>query len=221
MKIPPLVLCALLVTLNLSAESTDTILARMNEVALTFHGMSADVRMMTYTKIIDDKSVETGTLKMQRLPGKETRALLNLSGDTDSHVVFLFDNTVRLYTPKSKLVKDYNVGNSSDLVDQFLLLGFGSSGKELMESYDINNAGTDKITGQETTHFVLLPKSDKVKEKIAKVEVWIPIGKANPVQQQFFEPNGNYRITTYSNLVINPVMKGTLEFKPPKGTKKE
>lgn len=193
----------------------------MNEVALSFRGMSASVSMTVYTKIIDDKSVENGTLQMQRLPGKATRALLQLSGQTDSHTVFLFDNTVRVYTPKLKLIKDYSVGKSSDLLEQFLLLGFGSSGKDLVESYDINNAGTEKLSGQETTHFVLLPKSDKVKEKIAKVEVWFPIGKAYPVQQQFFEPNGNYRITTYSDLVINPPLKRSLEFKPPAGTKKE
>ena len=101
------------------------------------------------------------------------------------------------------------------------MLGFGSSGKELTESYEVNNAGTEKIAGQETTHFVLLPKSDKVKEKIAKVEMWIPIGKAYPLQERFIEPNGNYRTTTYTNVTINPPLKGNLEFKPPPGTKKE
>jgi len=223
MKIPLLVLCALLSlsVSNLPAENTDTVLARMNEVALTFKGMSASVSMTTFTKIIDDKSVETGTLQMQRLPAKPTRALLKLSGQTDSHTVFLFDNIIRVYTPKLKLIKDYNVGKTSDLLDQFLLLGFGSSGKDLVESYEVNNAGTEKILGQETTHLVLLPKADKVKEKISKVEVWFPIGKAYPVQQQFFEPNGNYRITTYADIVINPPFKKNLEFKPPPGTKTE
>lgn len=222
MKTPLLVLCALVGTASLvSAENTDVVLARMSEVALTFKGMSSDVRMLTYTKVIDDSEEETGTLQMQRIAGKPTRALLKLAGKDDAHVVFLFDNMVRLYTPKLKLIKDYNVGKSSDLVDQFLLLGFGSSGKELTESYEINNAGTDKIAGQETTHFVLLPKSDKVKEKIAKVEMWIPVGKAYPVQQRFFEPNGNNRTTTYTNLTINPALKGNLDFKPPPGTKKE
>lgn len=221
MKIKPLIWCALLGAMNLAAESTDVILARMNEVALSFKGMSAAVNMTTYTKVIDDKEVETGVLKMQRIPGKGARALLNVSGESDSHIVFLADNMVRLYTPKAKLVKDYPVAKSSDLVDQFLLLGCGSSGTQLMQNYEINNAGTEKIAGQETTHLVLLPKSKQVKEKIAKVEVWIPVGKSCPSQQQFFEPNGNYRITTYSDLLINPPMKRNLEFKLPPGTKKE
>ena len=222
MKIPLLVLCALLVgSANLPAENTEAILTRMNDIAATFKAMSSHVSMTTYTKVIDDTTVEAGTLEMQRQPGKPTRALLKLSGQGDSHVVFLFDNKVQLYTPKAKLLKTYNVSKSSSLVDQFLLLGFGSSGKELMQSYDISNAGTEKISDQETTHLVLVPKAKEVKEKLAKVEVWIPVGKAYPVQQKFIEPNGNYRITTYSELAINPPMRGTLEFKAPPGTKKE
>jgi outer membrane lipoprotein-sorting protein len=220
MKIPLLVLCALFCAVNLPAENTETIVARMNEVALTFKGMSANINMTTYTKVIDDKEVGTGTLQVQRLPGKPMRALLNLQGQSDSNEVFLHDNIVSVYTPKLKLVKDYDVGNYSDLLEQTMLLGFGTSGKELMNSYDINNAGTENIAGQETTHLVLLPRSNKVKEKISKVEVWIPVGKASPVQQQYFEPNGNYRITTYSNLILNPPIK-KLEFKPPAGTKKQ
>lgn len=222
MKIPLLVLCVLLLgSANLPAEATESILARMNDLSSKFKAMSSHVSMTTYTKVIDDTTVEAGTLKMQHLPGKPTRYLLELSGQSDSHVVFLFDSTVQIYTPKAKLLKNYSVGKSSDLVDQFLLLGFGSSGTEVMASYEINNAGPDKIAGQDTTHLVLVPKSAKVKEKIAKVEMWIPVGKAYPVQQQFFEPNGNFRTTTYSDLTINPPMRGNLEFKPPSGTKIE
>lgn len=223
MKIPLLVLCALLCPVHLSAEKTETILARMDEASVMFKGVSADVRMTVFTKVIADTDVQTGTLEMQHLKGKSTRAILKLKGQTDSHVVFLFDNTVRLYTPKLKLIQDYDVGKSSDLLSQFLLLGFGSSGKELEESYDVNNAGSETISGQETTKLVLLPKSAKVREKISKVEMWIPVGQAYPVQQQFFEPNGNYRITQYGSVKLNPpsTIKGTLEFKPPAGTKKQ
>jgi outer membrane lipoprotein-sorting protein len=222
MKIPLLVLCALLLGVaDLAAETTEAILARMNDVAATFKGMSSQVSMTTYTKVIDDTEVESGPLQVQRQPGKPTRALLNLKGQSDSHVVFLFDNKVQIYTPKSKLLKTYSVSKSSSLVDQFLSLGFGSSGRELMQNYEINNTGSEKISGQETTHLVLVPKASEVKAKLAKVEIWIPVGKAYPVQQKFIEPNGNYRTSTYSDIAINPPMRGTLEFKAPPGTKKE
>jgi outer membrane lipoprotein-sorting protein len=90
-----------------------------------------------------------------------------------------------------------------------------------MESYDISSPGTEKISGVEATKLVLVPKVPKVKEKLSKVEVWIRSGVAYPIQQQFFEPNGNYRVVLYSSVKLDPSIKGTLEFKVPPGAKKQ
>jgi hypothetical protein len=41
------------------------------------------------------------------------------------------------------------------------------------------------------------------------------------VQQQFYEPtSGNYRRVTYSNVNLNPPIKGNLELKLPSGVKR-
>jgi outer membrane lipoprotein-sorting protein len=165
--------------------------------------------------------VQNGILTMQRLKAKGTRAILDFSAEKDSRVIYLFNNTVRFYYPKLKLYQDIDVGKSSDVLNQFLLLGFGSSGKELMDSYQITSAGSETIAGHETTKLSLEPKSAKAKETLIKVEVWIPQGAAYPVQQQFFKPSGNYVKVLYSNSKFNPTIKGTLEFKLPSGTKKQ
>jgi outer membrane lipoprotein-sorting protein len=60
-----------------------------------------------------------------------------------------------------------------------------------------------------------------VQEKLSKVEMWIPANSAYPIQQQFFEPSGNYRTVTYSNEKINPPMRRTLELKLAPGAKKQ
>jgi outer membrane lipoprotein-sorting protein len=221
MKLLLVVLSACLTAQGLRAESVDTILARMDEASQTFKAMSADVRMTTFTKVINDTSVENGTLKMQRQKGKGTRAVMDFSAQGDPRVLAFFGNIVRIYFPKLKTYQDYDVGHS-DVLNQFLLLGFGSSGKELVESYAISSPGTEKIASQDTTKLVLLPKAAKVQEKLSKVEVWIPIGAAYPLQQQFYEPSsGNYRVVLYSNIKLNPPIKGTLEFHLPAGTKKQ
>ena len=46
-------------------------------------------------------------------------------------------------------------------------------------------------------------------------------GRANPVQQQFYEPSGNNRKLTYSNIQLNPPIVGTLELKLPPGVEKQ
>lgn len=222
MKIPPLVLCVMLTAAGLQAESLKTILARMDEASQSFKAVSADVEMITFTKIINDKTTENGTLEMQRQKDKGTRAIIDFSGQSDARVIWFFGKTIRIYYPKLKHYQDYDVGKSSDLLNQYLLLGFGSSGKELTESYDIAEAGDETVAGQQTTKLVLTPKVAKLKETLNKIEVWIPQGMAYAVQQKFFKPSGDDFTTIYSNIKINPPsMKRPLEFKLPAGTKKQ
>jgi outer membrane lipoprotein-sorting protein len=212
-------LCMLAGALALPAESVDSILSRMDQAAPLFHGVSADIHMITYTAIIGDKTDENGTLKMQR-KGSAVRAIIDFSGQTDAREIAFLGNIIRMYYPKLKMYQDYDVGKNSNVLNQFLLLGFGSSGKELAQSYEISAAGTENVAGVETTKLLLLPKSEGVKQRLSKIEMWIPANAAYPIQQQFYEPSGNYERVTYSNVKLNPSIKGNLELKLPSGVKR-
>jgi len=205
--------------LALPAESVDSILSRMDQAAPLFHGVSADIHMITYTAIIGDKTDENGTLKMQR-KGSAVRAIIDFSGQTDAREIAFLGNIIRMYYPKLKMYQDYDVGKNSNVLNQFLLLGFGSSAKELAQSYEISAAGTENVAGVETTKLLLLPKSEGVKQRLSKIEMWIPANAAYPIQQQFYEPSGNYERVTYSNVKLNPSIKGNLELKLPSGVKR-
>ena len=203
------------------AQSVDAVLTRMDQAAPRFRAMQADVQMTTNIAIIGDKTVENGTLKMQRLKSGEVRAIIDFSNQTDAREIAFLGKIIRIYYPNLKTYQDYDVGKNTDILNQFLLLGFGSSGKELAQGYTITQDGTEKVAGQDTTKLLLVPNDRKVKERLSKIEMWITNDAAYPVQQQFFEPSGNYRIVTYSNVKINPPMKGTLELKLPSGAKKQ
>ena len=159
---------------------------------------------------------------MQRQKDKGTRAIIDFSGQSDARVIWFFGKTIRIYYPKLKHYQDYDVGKSSDLLNQFLLLGFGSSGKELTESYDIAEAGDETVAGQQTTKLVLTPKAAKVKRNAEQDRGLDSTGDGLSVQQKFFKPSGDDFTTIYSNIKINPPsMKRPLEFKLPAGTKKQ
>jgi outer membrane lipoprotein-sorting protein len=220
MRTSLLLLCALCTSALLQAESVDVILSRMDQSAPAFRGVSADIQLVTYTVIISDKTVENGTLKVQRQKSGATRAILDFSGQSDSREIAFLGNIVRMYYPNLKMYQDYDIGQNSDVLNQFLLLGFGSSGKELAQNYDVSGEGVENVAGQETTKLLLVPKSDKMKAHLAKIEMWISANGSYPVQQQFYEPSGNYKIATYSNIKLNPPIKGTLDLKLPSGVKK-
>jgi outer membrane lipoprotein-sorting protein len=184
--------------------------------------MSANVRLTTYTATIADTTVEDGTLVMQRLKKNgSVRAILDFRQQKDARVIAFLGNIVRMYWPKTQFYQDYDFGKNNNLMDQLLLLGFGSSGKELAAAYDITAEGTEKVGGQDTTKLQLIPKSASVKEKLLRIEIWIPTNAAYPIQQRFYQPANNYLLAAYSGIDFKPVIKDKqLNFKPPPGAKK-
>jgi outer membrane lipoprotein-sorting protein len=201
------------------AETAEAVLARMDKAAPTFKAMSANVRMVTHTAVLNDNTVETGTFEMQKGKGKEVRAIMNLAENGGRELGF-FGKIVRIYYSNLNTYQDYQVGKNN-LLNQYLLLGFGSSGEDLSRGYTITADGTETIDGRVSTKLTLIPKDKAVLEHLTKVEVWIPNDAANPVQQEFYEPSGNSRKVTYSDLDLNPPIKGQLEMKLPRGAKKQ
>jgi outer membrane lipoprotein-sorting protein len=221
MRISIVLLC-LFAAMSLSGQNVEAVLARMDAAAPEFRAVSADIKMVTHTAIIDDTTTETGTFKMQRVKGKEVRAVLDFSGQSDARQIGFFGKIVRIYYPKLNSYQDYDVGKNVDVLNQFLLLGFGSSGKDLAANYTITGDGEEKLEDRDTTKLSLVPKSAEAVKRLSKIEMWIPNDAAYPIQQQFFSPSGNYRIVTYSNVNLKPVIKGKqLELKLPPGVKKQ
>lgn len=188
---------------GIHAEELNGILSRMNAEAPKFTGVTANLKMTTFTKILDDHTDESGTMRMQKTK-KDTRAVVDFSGGNDARILTFQNKTVRIYYPKLNEFTEVDTGKKGNLLNQFLLLGFGSSGTELSSNYDITSEGTDKLGSRATTRLLLIPKTAEVKEKISKVLVWIPEGASSPIQQQFFQPSGNYQLVEYSNIVLNP-----------------
>ena len=84
-----------------------------------------------------------------------------------------------------------------------LLLGFGGRGHDLQKSYDVKFAGTETVGGVAAQKLELIPKSDRFRNNIARILLWIDPALGISVQQQFFEPEGNYRLAKYSQIKIN------------------
>ncbi len=163
---------------------------------------------------------------MQRLDPKNVRAIMELSsGGQSKRVLFFRGNKVLMYFFDSNTYQDYDLEKSGNLINSYLLLGFGSSGSDLSNNYEITYIGEESVNQIKTSKLQLIPKKKSVLEHLTKVYIWIPEVGANPVQQQFFEPSGNYRETTYPGLQVNPAFpkdkleKGKLEFKLPNGAK--
>jgi outer membrane lipoprotein-sorting protein len=195
-------LCATLGAPLGAAETVQAVLARMDREADGFSQLTARLQRVTYTAILNDTEKESGAIWLKRSGAKiEMRG--EIFGD-DARSFGVRGSEGQMYYPKMKTVQIYDLGKARSLVDQFLLLGFGSSGKDIQKNYTVKVAGEEVVGGQKTTRLELIPKSKQMQEQITRVEVWIPLNAGHPVQQKFWKPANNYDLVAYSDIKVNP-----------------
>jgi outer membrane lipoprotein-sorting protein len=222
MKLLSLLFVAAVCLLAVDGASLSELFSRLDAAAPSFKGVSADLKKTSHIAVIDDTTTEPGQLKLQRRKASDVRAIIDFNGEKDKRTLAFAERTLKIYSPNLALVQKYDVGRNVKFLNQYLLLGFGTSGKDLQNSYDTSLLGTDTVEGKATTHLQLIPKDPGAREKLAKAELWFPVDAAYPVQQKFFEPNGNFTVITYSNIKLNPVFdSGGLELKVPPNTREE
>ena len=188
----------------------------MDDESRDFHSLLADVERTKVTVVVNDRSTETGTIKV-----RGDKMLLDMKAPDPREILRTGDNLF-VYTPGLKRVEEYNLGKNRTLVDQFLLLGFGTGGRELEKSYLVTVLKEEKLDDRKTVQLELTPKNKEVRDQVSKIEIWLDEGNWLPVQQQFFEAgSGDYSIVKYSKVVRNAGISDS-DFRPhwPKGTEK-
>ena len=201
---------------NHAAPSLETTLTSLDNQAASFKSLSANVERTKVTVVVNDKSTDTGTILVHG-----DKMLLQMK-PPDERTVLRTGDSLFVYTPGLKRVEEYNLGKNRALVDEFMLLGFGTRGSQLKESYQVTLAGDPTVENVKTVELELIPKSQGVKNQFSKIDIWFDPATWLPVQQQFFETgSGDYSLVHYSNVVKNPQIPDS-EFKPhwPKGTEK-
>ena len=194
----------------------ESVLRQLDVQAKTFRSLSADVERTKVTVVVNDHSTENGTLLV-----RGDKMVLQMK-PPDARTVLRTGDNLFVYTPGLNRVEEYNLGKNRTMVDQFLLLGFGTSGKELQKSYLITLLGEPTLDDKKTVELELTPKSADVRNQISKIQIWFDESSWLPVQQQFNETgSGDYFTIRYSKIVRNPAISES-EFKPdwPKGTEK-
>ena len=202
------------------ADDLQATFERIDRASNTFKGLSADVSQVSHTAVINEDESLTGTMAVRRPKPHELRALVDVR-EPDAKQVYLTGHKVEMYYPKTNTVQIVDLDRKgSALVDQFLLLGFGSSSAEIRKSYDVGCGGPETVAGQKSMRLVLIPKSADMRAKLTKVELWISDTLGLAVQQKFWEPGGDYTLATYTNIRVNPSSL-ELKWELPKDVHKE
>ncbi len=193
----------------------DTVLKELDTAAKDFHSLTADLERTKVTVVVNDRSVETGQIWVRR----DNKMRIELA-QPDPRTILRSGDNLYVFNPKIKRVEEYDLGKHRDLVDQFLLLGFGTSGSELRKSFLLTVLGEDTLDREKVVLLELTPKSDDVRNQISKIHLWLNESSWLPAQQKFFETgSGDYFVVRYTNVVRNAKIRDS-RFKPhwPHGT---
>jgi outer membrane lipoprotein-sorting protein len=193
--------------------SLDAVLKKMDTAAANFRTTQAEFEWDTYEKVIDEvDDVQTGTIYYRRT-GKdkdvEMMANVKMAGSDlksqrpEPKFVLYSEGKVRLYQPKVDQVTLIDLGKNKDDFGSYVVLGFGGSGQELQRSFEVTYVGPETINGVATAKLQLVPKAEKVRNTYKQIFLWIDLDRGISVQQQFFQPQGDYRLAKYSSIKVN------------------
>lgn len=219
MKLVPLLAAALLPLP--AADTLESVLVRMDKAAPVFRGMTAQIRKVAFTAVVNDTNEEFGTIALLRPKSKDLRMLVEFTRPDPRSVAFS-GRKLQIFYPKINTVQEYDLGKQAALVDQFLLLGFGTSGSDLKQSYSIVYVGEESLGGQKTAHLELTPTAAETQKHVRRIEIWIADSNAQPLQQKVWQNARDYTLINYSDVKLVPNLKEeAVQLKLPAGVKKE
>jgi outer membrane lipoprotein-sorting protein len=204
--------------LALADDTVQQVLARMDKAANDFKAMTAQVTHIDHTEVLNDDTKEVGSVTMKKVRPGEVEGRVDFTAP-DRKIITFEKRKIQEYLPKINTLQVFDLDKHGEQLDQFLMIGFGTSGTELAKDYDVS------LLAKENTalHLRLIPKGAEARQYVKTLDLWIPDqGDPYPLREKIFEPSGNYVLVTYDDLKINPPLKtDAMRLNLPPGVKTE
>src|SRR6202047_1769062 len=185
--------------------TTESVLSMMDKSAADFRSLTADIEHIKYTDVVKDSSTETGQIFVRRDQKMRIEIL-----KPDPRTILRSGDSLFVYTPKIKRVEEYDLGKNRAMVDQYVLLGFGTKSQNMLKSYDVKLTGEEQLDHRKTFVLELTPKSEDIRKQITKIQMWIDQSSWLPIQQKFYETgSGDYIQFHYTNVMKNLKIAGS------------
>lgn len=202
-----------------AADDLQAVLHRLDVAAEKFHTTSADFEFDSVESYpVPDKDVQKGTMYFER-KGQAFQVGIHIEQENDRpvpKVITFSDGVFKLY---EKLLNQVTVSKKAGKYESYLALGFGASGKDLEEKWNIKDLGPETLDGVKTEKLELLAKDPEVLKLFPKVTIWMDTERGVNLKQVFDEGQGQYRVCVYFNFKMNQSLpRDAFSFKTDKKT---
>ena len=186
-----------------AADDKDRVLRQLDTVAANFHSTSADFQFDT----IPAHEWQKGTVYYVRKAGSFQMAahISENNGKPTTKMYLYSDGKLRLVEP---MIHQVTTIAKAGKFESYLMLGFGASGKDLEQKWEIKYLGLDTlIDGQtkiKTEMLELTAKDPEVRKMFPKITIWLDLARGLSLKQVFDEGQGQTRVSVYFNIKLNP-----------------
>ncbi len=198
-------------------KDLNQVLSQLDVAAANFRSTAADFEFITeQTDPVPDKDIQKGTSYYKR-SGKSFQWAAHIREENGKPVpkdLTYSGGKVLLY---EKLTNQVHVVNAAKY-ESYLLLGFGASGKELADRWNIKYLGSEALkdgaTSVDTEKLELVAKDPDVLKLFPRVIIWIDPVRGVSLKQYFDEGQGQSRTCFYFNIKVNqPLRDSDFTFK--------
>jgi outer membrane lipoprotein-sorting protein len=200
-------------------DDKDKVLRKLDVAAANFHSTSADFEFDSVTTDpIFDKDVQKGTVYYERKGSafQMSAQIREENGKPVPKTYVYSGGTLKLY---EKLINQVTTFSKLSQYEGWFMLGFGASGKDLEQKWEIKYLGPETIDGIKTEKLEMVPKDPNVKKNIPKVTVSMDTERGVSLKQIIDEGPGQYRVSVYFHIKVNePLPKDAFTIKTNKQT---
>jgi outer membrane lipoprotein-sorting protein len=198
----------------------DKVLAQLDAASARFQSAQADFAWDQYTAVVQDHDVQKGTIAFRR--GAKSVAMIahvqTDNGKPSPKDVLFKNGEVELYQPGIKQETVLSAGANRQQYESYSTLGFGGSGHDLTAQWNVAYQGMEKIDGVETAKLDLTSKHPSPDPMFTHITIWVDPTHSTSLKQVFFEPSGDMRTATYTNILLNKSPDSMFTLKAPPGT---
>jgi len=186
-----------------SSDDANRVLRKLDEAAKNFHSTTADFQFdSVLTEPIPDKTIQKGTVYYERnAKGLKMSAHINEENAKPNPKVYVYSGgSIQLFEP---LIDQVTVFSKAKQYESWFSLGFGASGKELEEKWEIKYLGAETLSGVKTEILEMVPKDLGIRKNLTKVKIWMDPEKGISLKQILYFSSGEYKVCVYFNTKVN------------------
>jgi outer membrane lipoprotein-sorting protein len=190
----------------IAADDVPQILHQLDEAAAKFRSTEADFQFdSVQTDPIPDTDTQKGTVYYER-KGSDFQMAAHIREVNNKPVPKIYSYSgghLRLFEP---MINQVTTITKAGDYGSYVMLGFGASGKQLAEKWDIKALGPETIDGVKTEKLELTAKDPNVRKNLPKVTIWIDLARGVSLKQVFDEGQGQHRDCHYFNFKMNEAL---------------